>query len=120
MDTIWHIINLLMRLAAIIFMAFFPIAVLIDLYRRNYRPTRVRVGYPDNWASVREKVKKRDEYKCVLCSKTSFLQIHHIIPLSKGGTNNLSNMETVCRNCHEEIHPHMKEKRLRKDENDDW
>jgi 5-methylcytosine-specific restriction endonuclease McrA len=75
----------------------------------------VRVGYPENWNLIRREVLKRDEYKCVLCSGTHSLQVHHIIPISKGGINALSNLETVCRDCHEEIHPHMKVERLEKE-----
>jgi 5-methylcytosine-specific restriction endonuclease McrA len=27
----------------------------------------------------------------------------------KGGTNNLSNLRTLCNSCHEKLHPHMRD-----------
>ena len=52
--------------------------------------------------SLRYKVMKRDGFKCVLCGKTkkeSILEIDHIIPVSKGGGNNLKNLQTLCFDC---------------------
>jgi len=54
--------------------------------------------------NLREKVLWRDNYKCQQCDVTSNLQIHHIIPKSKGGTNTLNNLITLCAKCHKELH----------------
>lgn len=51
---------------------------------------------------VRKYVYERDNYQCKSCGKTNHetdLNIDHIIPLSKGGTNDLSNLQTLCRKC---------------------
>jgi DNA helicase-2/ATP-dependent DNA helicase PcrA len=64
--------------------------------------------YPDNWNEIREKVLRRDNYRC--CNEPSHnkkLHIHHIVPLSKGGTHNLNNLITLCEDCHKRIHPHL-------------
>ena len=45
---------------------------------------------------------KRDKFKCVWCGKMDReieLQIDHIIPLIKGGSNNLNNLQTLCKDC---------------------
>ena len=66
-------------------------------------------GYPSNWDEIRAQVLKRDGYKC--CNDpthTGKLHVHHIYPLSKGGSNRLSNLQTMCEKCHEDLHPHMK------------
>ena len=31
-------------------------------------------------------------------------EVHHIIPLAEGGTNDESNLMSLCRSCHEKIH----------------
>lgn len=73
----------------------------------------VYVCYPENWEFLRQEVLKRDNNQCAKCSKSkakgTILQVHHIVPLSKGGSNDLDNLQTLCLECHEEIHPHMKE-----------
>ena len=42
---------------------------------------------------------KRYNYKCALCFSQEDLTIDHIIPLIKGGTNDLSNLQILCRYC---------------------
>ena len=45
---------------------------------------------------------KRSRYKCVFCGRNSNqiqLEVDHIIPFSKGGSNNLSNLQTLCIDC---------------------
>ncbi len=55
--------------------------------------------------SQRKKIYSRDNYRCVRCNKRGQLQlgviltIDHIIPRSKGGSNALSNLQTMCRDC---------------------
>ena len=39
--------------------------------------------------------------KCKLCNKkTEHLELHHIIPKSRGGTNDESNLIKLCSECH--------------------
>ena len=33
-----------------------------------------------------------------------YLEVHHIIPLSQGGLDSLSNVISLCPNCHREVH----------------
>lgn len=66
------------------------------------------VRYPKNWDILRKKVLKRDHFTCQICEVRNIsLQVHHKEPLSKGGSNALSNLVTLCKKCHEAQHPHM-------------
>ena len=40
----------------------------------------------------------RDGYSCALCGTYEDLTIDHVIPLSRGGTDDLSNLRFLCRN----------------------
>lgn len=51
---------------------------------------------------VRFEVLKRDMQTCVYCGRKPpgvFLHIDHVIPVAKGGTNDLSNLVTACEHC---------------------
>ena len=45
---------------------------------------------------------------CEMCLKqgryVAVEEVHHIVPLSEGGTNDESNLMSLCRSCHEKIH----------------
>lgn len=41
---------------------------------------------------------------CCNCGVIADLQIHHIVPLAVGGTNNLTNLSLVCEDCHRKVH----------------
>jgi 5-methylcytosine-specific restriction enzyme A len=52
--------------------------------------------------SVRKYVFERDNYQCQSCGKTHLqtkLTIDHIIPLARGGQNDMSNLHTLCFTC---------------------
>lgn len=57
-----------------------------------------------------EKVRKLyyRQYKkiCNRCYSNKDVQLHHIIPVINGGTNNFNNLIPLCRNCHMDWHYH--------------
>lgn len=49
--------------------------------------------------AVREYVMKRDRRQCQKCGSNADLAVDHIVPLSKGGANDMSNFQVLCRRC---------------------
>ena len=45
---------------------------------------------------------------CQKCGRTIDLEVHHIIPRSKGGTDDLENLQVLCGICHNDIHRYNK------------
>jgi hypothetical protein len=56
---------------------------------------RYRVRRPILYAEI----KKRDGEKCKMCGDTKRLEIDHITPLSKGGGDELDNLQILCKSC---------------------
>lgn len=52
----------------------------------------------------RKAVYRRDGWRCALCDSTKYLQIHHIIKRSQGGSNHPHNLITLCSDCHALAH----------------
>ena len=44
--------------------------------------------------------KKRSAFRCCICHKL-FVEIHHIVPQAKGGSDDIENAAPVCSSCHD-------------------
>ncbi len=61
-----------------------------------------RTGAPT--AAVRIRVMKRDRFQCTYCAAPGTdaeLEVDHIIPVARGGSNHMSNLTTACRACNQ-------------------
>ena len=47
-----------------------------------------------------DEVRKRDNYRCVVCNEESYLHVHHKIPRNLGGIHHKHNLVTLCASCH--------------------
>lgn len=50
-------------------------------------------------ANTRKMVMERDGYRCVKCESFIDLQIDHVFPHSKGGSDEPENLQTLCAIC---------------------
>lgn len=58
--------------------------------------------------AVRESVLARDGHRCQGpgCRSTRYLEVHHVVPRSRGGSNKAENLITLCSRCHAFVHEH--------------
>lgn len=58
------------------------------------------------WQLLRTQILKRDNYLCQPCERqgriTSAHEVDHITPIHKGGTDDLSNLQAICIDCHKD------------------
>lgn len=65
---------------------------------------------PSDWSTRRRKAIERDDYECQNCGRKGGekghhqLHVHHIVPRNSKGRHKLSNLKTVCHQCHKAIH----------------
>lgn len=55
-----------------------------------------RIRIPED---VRSEVWRRDQGRCVRCGSRERLEFDHIVPLSRGGSNTVRNIELLCESC---------------------
>lgn len=71
---------------------------------KHTRESRHARGYGTAWDRIRKEVMQRDQRLCQPCLKnnraTAAHAVDHIIPKAKGGTDDLSNLQAICRACH--------------------
>ena len=66
--------------------------------------------YPENWDSLRRQVYQRDDYTCGNCGDrggphgNAEIHAHHIVPLKNGGSDELTNLRSLCKTCHMAAH----------------
>lgn len=72
----------------------------------------------NDWQLKKEKRKELDNYKCYWCKSTDRLEVHHIT-YERLGNENLGDIVTLCKKCHEALHERQiqnsKYKRMKSD-----
>jgi len=62
-------------------------------------------GYGAHWRKMREQALKRDRFLCQPCERKGFVTpasaVDHVVPKSKGGSDELENLQAICDECHE-------------------
>lgn len=62
------------------------------------RLSAARMGYDRQWRALRLRV-LREEPLCRQCQRAAS-QVDHILPLTKGGSNDRDNLQSLCASCH--------------------
>ena len=74
-----------------------------ELMAKNSRQAAIKRERALMTDDLRYDVLKRDNYTCQICGSTAAdgvkLEIDHIIPVSKGGKTELSNLRVLCDRC---------------------
>lgn len=60
------------------------------------------------WKDAKEQRRRIDNYECRRCGakESEFnrkLDVHHVLSYKKGGANDIDNLITVCRSCHNKL-----------------
>lgn len=70
------------------------------------RASRHERGYGSAWDATRIRILKRDRYTCQIGKRKGKIHtgnvVDHIVPKAEGGTDDDSNLQTVCDPCHRE------------------
>ena len=76
---------------------------LYDLYQRDPESKK---RYGTKWRKIRNAFVKNHPI-CELCKRKNILipteEVHHVIPLSKGGSNDEENIMALCKSYHSRI-----------------
>ncbi len=76
-------------------------------YNRYERSPDVNKKYGRTWKRIRDSYAAAHPL-CEMCLKEGRLtpmgEVHHILPISQGGTHARSNLMSLCQSCHNKIH----------------
>ena len=79
-------------------------------YNKYTRSPDVHKKYGRAWKRIRDSYAAAHPL-CERCLEEGRLtpvdEVHHIVPVSKGGTHARSNLMSLCRSCHNKIHHEM-------------
>lgn len=80
--------------------------------RWSSKPSRHARGYGSAWVKLRKQALERDKWLCQHCLKQGMPtplgvkprdhEVDHVTPKAKGGTDDLSNLQSLCPDCHHE------------------
>lgn len=98
----------------ILFLVIYIIYIFKTLVEKSFQPDKVNLNHyrqwkqqylkSPEWKALKSKVLNRDNYTCQSCNSNGIpLEVHHIT-YQTFGNENLSDLVSLCRNCHQSIH----------------
>lgn len=76
-------------------------------YDKFSRKMDINKAYGHRWKKIRDAYAKEHPF-CEQCFKEGRMvpldEVHHIVPVNRGGTHDFSNLMSLCQSCHNKIH----------------
>ena len=76
------------------------------LYNKYQRDPQSKRRYGSAWVRIR-KIKMAHDPLCEQCARDNIItaaeEVHHIVPLKQGGTHDMRNLMSLCKQCHSRI-----------------
>lgn len=89
------------------------VIIILILFLSSMKKSPQGYYHSKEWNTIASNIKRERGYKCQHCGWKSQdgrgLNVHHIVPRSRGGSDEPSNLAVLCKDCHSLIHPHMKD-----------
>ena len=86
-------------------------------YNKYGRLSDVHKKYGRAWKRIRDRY-AAEHPLCEVCLKEGRLtpveEVHHIIPVSQGGTHDRGNLMSLCQSCHTKIHHEIGDRQIRR------
>ena len=86
-------------------------------YNKYGRSPDVHKKYGRAWKRIRDRY-AAEHPLCEMCLKegrlTSVEEVHHIVPVSQGGTHDRGNLMSLCQSCHTKIHHEIGDRQIRR------
>ena len=86
-------------------------------YNRCSRSPDVSRKYGRDWKRIRSRYAAEHPF-CEKCfaegCMTLMDEVHHILPVSQGGTHDWDNLMSLCRSCHNKIHLELGDRQIRR------
>jgi 5-methylcytosine-specific restriction protein A len=74
------------------------------VFQKERQEQGQNIYHSKGWQVLRQTVLERDRWLCLECLRngiyTSATEVDHIIPRSQGGSDDLSNLQSLCHECH--------------------
>ena len=70
------------------------------MHRRKKRPQRARYVQAQHLGIVKSSVMDKPTATCSQCGSQCGLEVDHVKALGKGGANSISNVQALCKACH--------------------
>jgi 5-methylcytosine-specific restriction enzyme A len=74
-------------------------------WNKSSRKSATERGYGWEWTKLRKQIMQRDNGLCRPCLARHLViyatEVDHIVPKSKGGTDAESNLQAICKKCHQ-------------------
>ena len=86
-------------------------------YEKYDRDKTSKRRYGRAWKRIRDRYVREHPF-CERCFKEGRLtpveEVHHILPISQGGTHDARNLMSLCQSCHTKIHMEIGDRQIRR------